>query len=138
MLQLHLKEEIKDSFHKALSKTIDEDPSLYVLSKEIDTFEKKIGDCKGSLTADWLHTASQLISEARSFIQILKNHPDLPHKIYLKAAIRYLVENDDHLSDFDSPDGLKDDAFLFFEIMHGLNIGQLVNKYHKYKFKLSS
>ena len=138
MVRLALKNEIMDSFEKILAMTKEKDPSISLLSQEIDEFEKEVNRRKSSLTANWLATASQLISEARSFIKILENHEDMPNKIYLKAAIRYLVETDDVLSDFDSEEGLKDDAFLFFEIMHELNIKQLVNRYHKYNFKLSS
>ena len=138
MVRLALKNEIMDSFEKILAMTKEKDPSISLLSQEIDEFEKEVNRRKSSLTANWLDTASQLISEARSFIKILENHEDMPNKIYLKAAIRYLVETDDVLSDFDSEEGLKDDAFLFFEIMHELNIKQLVNRYHKYNFKLSS
>ena len=137
MLQLSLKIEIEKAFQQVLSKTIDEDPSVYMLAKEVDEFEKVVGERKKSLSAAWLSTASQLISEARSFIKIIKNHDEVSHKIYLKAAIRYLVAKDDVIDDF-TDDGLKDDAFLFFEIMHGLKIEYLVNQYHKHSFKLSS
>lgn len=138
MLELDLKNDIKDSFQKILSETIEENPSPYQLTKEIDAFEKEVEARRKSLDSSWLDTAAQLISEARSFVEILKGHEQLPHKVYLKAAIRYLVNRDDVLSDFDSADGLKDDAFLFYEIMHGLRIEELVGKYHKHKFKLSS
>ena len=38
MLQLSLKIEIEKAFQQVLSKTIDEDPSVYMLAKEVDEF----------------------------------------------------------------------------------------------------
>jgi uncharacterized membrane protein YkvA (DUF1232 family) len=120
--RLALKPDIAQSFEQSLKVVTEHHYAIERLAKDLKAFEGRVDrELAGNSTLMETQIRT-LMATARDFLALCRRDGAAEHVPYCLAAVDYLLNSEDAVTDFTDYDGFEDDVEVFRQVVDRFNL----------------